>query len=130
MNRIPIPGTMCRAVCPIEVFRLEGQVAMAISLIDEGECFMILHAEEVYEIPQVQLDIMYKSAKYFLNVSPIGCMMDENGQSGQYNFPFESVDIRIDRHARGGDTGAGLESERRPPQVLKQLTPKLYRTQS
>ena len=109
MNRMPTPGTMCRAVCPIEVFKIEGQVAMAISLIDEGECFMILHAEEVYEIPQVQLDIMYKSAKYFLSIGPAGCMMDENGQSGQYNFPFEAVDIRTERRVQGGDIRTRLE---------------------
>ena len=111
MNRMPTPGTMCRAVCPIEVFKLDGQVGMAVSLIDEGECFMILHAEEVYEIPQVQLDIMYKSAKYFLNISPSGCMMDVDGEGGQYSFPFDAVNIRIDRRARGGDTGARLEIE-------------------
>jgi len=109
MDSLPTPGTMCKAVCPIEVFRIEGQVAMAVALIDEGECFMILHAEEVYEIPQVQFDILYKSAKYFLNINNPWCMMDENGEGGQYNFPFEAVDIRMDRRVQGGDIRTRLE---------------------
>lgn len=116
MDTLPAPGTMCRATCPIEVFRIREnndgfEVATSVSLIDENECFMILNAEEVFEIPQVQFDILYKSAKYFLNVNDPWCMMDESGEGGQYNFPFESVDIRTDRHAQGGDTSACLESE-------------------
>tara|TARA_Y100001970_G_scaffold258694_1_gene338884 strand:- start:1021 stop:1374 length:354 start_codon:yes stop_codon:yes gene_type:complete len=116
MDVLPDSGMMCRAACPIEVFRIKQastghEVATAVSLIDEGECFMILHVEEVHEVPQVQLDIMYKSAKYFLNISPAGCMMDENGEGGQYSFPFEAVDIRTDRYVQGGDTRTCLESE-------------------
>ena len=110
---MPLIGVVYYATQPIEVLKVESYTDDASGepgfctramIIEADECFLVLASEEVLEIPQVQLDILYKSEKYFLNVAHDRCMIDVNGEGGQFSFPFEAVKHSTERHVQGGDS--------------------------
>lgn len=117
---MPRAGVVYCATQPIEVLKLESyadeisgeqEFCTRAMVIEANECFLVLTSEEIPEIPQVQLDILYKSEKYFLNVAYDWCMIDVNGEGGQFSFPFEAVKHSTERHVQGGDTRTCLELE-------------------
>jgi len=115
-EEVPTPGDLCKVTAPMEALQIAtasgGEQFITKSVIlEEGDVFLILSANEIYEITQWEFDIMHKSCTYYINIPADQSMIHIDGERGHYSFPFRAVKEFDKCDRRGGDTCDHFEHE-------------------